>query len=321
VRGPDAVTERLRRSADVWHDAGGLSDSDLAERISLDGIDILIDLSMHTAEHRLLAFARKPAPLQGSWLAYAGSSGVETIDFRITDAVIDPDDARNDGVGEEILRMPDCWCCYAPLGDFPMPGALPAERDGIVTFGALNQFGKLREATMRNWAELLARVPNSRLLMVCPMGEARENTHRFFAAEGVPASRLELVAPGPWDEYIRLFHRMDIALDTFPFNGMTTTCHAMWMGVPVVTLAGAIPVARTGLSLLRTVGLAEWAAANEREYVEIATKWAGDIKALSDLRAGLRPRMQSSPLMDGRRFAEGLENAYRRMWRRWCEKQ
>lgn len=319
VRRPDAVTERLRRSSNAWHDVGLLSDAELAERIKEDEIDILIDLSMHTSAHRLLTFARKPAPLQGSWLAYAGSSGVETIDFRITDAVIEPNGSRDAGPGEQIVRLRDCWCCYAPLGEFPLPGSLPAAESGSVTFGSLNQFGKVGEATLRHWAELLAMVPNSRLLMVCPRGEATESTRRFFAARGVPAPRLELVAPAPWDEYIRLFNRVDIALDSFPFNGMTTTCHALWMGVPVVTRAGAMPVARTGLSLLRTVGLSEWAASNEREYLGIAAKAAGDFEKLSDLRAGLRSRMQASPLMDGRRFAEGLESAYREMWRRWCE--
>jgi predicted O-linked N-acetylglucosamine transferase (SPINDLY family) len=220
---------------------------------------------------------------------------------------------------EEVIRLPDSWCCYAPLGDFPAVGPLPARRRSLVTFGSLNQFAKIKEATLRGWTELLRKVPDSRLLMVCPPGQTAERTRRFFAAHGVDPTRLELFAPGPWNTYVQLFGNIDIALDSFPFNGMTTTCHALWMGVPVVTLAGTHPISRTGLSLLHTVGLPEFAAANEVEYLEIAAKWAMDLDRLEELRSSLRARIQASPLMDARRFARNIEAAYRRLWRQWCE--
>ncbi|HEY3900881.1 MAG TPA: tetratricopeptide repeat protein [Chthoniobacter sp.] len=319
VAQPDVVTARLRELADVWHDIFPLSDEEVAARVREDGIDILVDLSMHTAENRLLVFAREPAPLQISWLAHAGSSGVETIRHRLSDDKIEPDDLVDAASTERVIRLPESWCCYAPVDDFPAVGTLPARQHSVVTFGSLNQFAKIKEATLRGWAELLRRVPHSRLLMVCPPGQAAERASRLFAAQGVDPVRLELFAPGPWAAYVQLFGKIDVALDSFPFNGMTTTCHALWMGVPVVSLSGEHPISRTGLSLLHTVGLPEFAAASPAEYLEIAAKWAMDLDRLEELRSTLRARMQASPLMDAPRFARNIEAAYRRLWREWCE--
>ena len=319
VAQPDVITGRLRELADVWHDVFPLSDEELAARVREDGIDILVDLSMHTAENRLLVFAREPAPLQISWLAHAGSSGVETIPHRLSDAWIEPDDLLDAASNEQVIRLPDSWCCYAPLGNFPAVGPLPARERSLITFGSLNQFAKINEATLRGWAELLRTVPNSRLLIVCPPGQTAERTRRFFADHGIDPARLELFAHGPWTAYVQLFGQIDIALDSFPFNGMTTTCHALWMGVPVVTLAGAHPISRTGLSLLHTVGLPEFVAANQAEYLQIAAKWARDLDRLEALRSTLRSRLQASPLLDAPRFARNVEAAYRRLWQHWCE--
>jgi predicted O-linked N-acetylglucosamine transferase (SPINDLY family) len=296
-----------------------------------DGIDLLVDLSMHTADNRLLVFAREPAPLQISWLAHAGSSGVETIGYRLSDGRIEPDDLHDAASKEQVIRLPDSWCCYGPGrtggnpgrtgGDFPAVGPLPARERSFVTFGSLNQFAKIKEATLRGWAELLRRVPNSRLLMVCPPGQTEERIRGFFAGQGVDPARLEFFAHGPWAAYVQLFGKIDIALDSFPFNGMTTTCHALWMGVPVVTQVGANPVSRTGLSLLHTVGLPELATGSQAECIEIAAELAGDFDRLAELRSTLRARMQASPLMDAPRFARNVEAAYRSLWRRWCETQ
>ena len=321
VAQPDMITARLRELADVWHDVFALSDEEIAGRVREDGMDILVDLSMHTADNHLRVFAREPAPVRISWLAHAGSSGVETIRYRLSDGWIEPDDLIDTASEEEVIRLPDSWCCYAPLGDFPAVGPLPARGRSQITVGSLNQFAKIKEATLRGWAELLRKVPDSRLLMVCPPGQTAERVRHFFAAHDVDPARLELFAPAPWTAYVQLFGRIDIALESFPFNGMTTTCHALWMGVPVVTLAGAHPISRTGLSLLQTVGLPEFAAANEAEYLEIAAKWAMDLERLEELRATLRARMQASPLMDAPRFARNVEAAYRRVWREWCENQ
>ena len=241
-----------------------LSDAQLTELVRSDGIDILVDLSMHTSDHRLLAFARKPAPVQVSWLAYPGSTGLETIDYRLTDAHIDPPDQDDSELGEKAVRLPDAWCCYAPIEEFPPVGSLPAVQSGIVTFGCFNQFCKINDGVLSSWARILGTVPASRLLLVCPEGTASERTHAFFAARGIDRERVELGARSPWADYIQRFQRVDVALDPFPGNGMTTTCHALWMGVPVVTQTGTTAVSRAGSSLLHAMGMPEWVARKRR---------------------------------------------------------
>jgi predicted O-linked N-acetylglucosamine transferase (SPINDLY family) len=317
----DAVTARLRQSADGWREVSALSDEELAETVRADGIDILVDLAMHTADNRLPAFARKPAPLQASWLAYPGSSGMEMIDFRLTDAGIDPehpDAAAKEEAGGEAICLPDAWCVYEPIREFPPVGPLPAARSGVVTFGSLNQFGKINEAQMDCWARLMGAVPRSRLLLVCPAGQTRQRVAGLFARQGISSERLELVAPRPWSEYLRYLESIDLALDSFPCNGMTTTCHALWMGVPVITKAGASAASRAGVSLLTALGHREWIAASDEDYLHIAAGLAGDIPRLAELRAALRSEMQDSPLMDAPRFARHVEAVYRTMWQRWC---
>jgi len=319
-RRADAVTERLRKSADTWRDVHALSDAQLAECIRNDGIDLLVDLAMHTTDNSLPTFARKPAPVQISWLAYAGSTGVEAIDYRLTDSQIDPPGFDEDGLGGKPMRLPESWCCYEPIAAFPIVNALPARQIGEVTFGSLNQFCKLNDALLRSWAHLLKAVPRSRLLIVCPEGQARERTLAVFTALGIAPDRLEFVGLCSWPDYVALFGRIDIALDSFPCNGMTTTCHALNMGVPVVTRSGLTAVSRAGSSLLHTIGLTGWITRSEEDYIRVAAQWAGDLEALAELRAALRQRMQASPLMDPPRFARNMEAAYRAMWRRWCAK-
>jgi len=314
----DAVTERLRQSADVWREVRTLTDPQFADQVRKDGIDILVDLSMHTLDNRLAAFAHRPAPIRISWLAYPGSAGVDALDYRLTDARIDPVGAGEDEVGECPVRLPDYWCSYAPIGEFPPVGPLPAGETGRVTFGSFNFFWKVPEALLHCWAKLLAAVPGARLLMVCPAGRARERTRLIFASHGVAWERVEAVAPCPWADYIRLFTRADLALDTFPCHGMTTACHALWMGLPVVTRMGPSAVSRSSMSLLHTVGLPELVAQSEEEYIRLAVDWARDLGRLAEMRRTLRSRMQASPLMDAPRFARHVEAAYRALWRRWC---
>jgi len=318
VHHPDAITERIRKSADAWHDVRALSDVQLAERVRDDGIDILVDLSMHAADNRLPAFARKPAPVQLSWLSYPGSSGMEMIDYWLTDAHIEMPDTKDDGLGGQAILLPDAWCCYAPIEEFPPVSSLPAAQSGTVTFGSLNQFGKIQEGLLHCWARLLKTVPASRLLMICPEGQTQSRTLAFLSACGVTPDRLELIAPCSWADYIRLFERVDLALDAFPWNGMTTTCHALWMGVPTVTWAGKSAASRAGSSPLHTVGLSEWVAQSEEAYIRIAAEQAADLPRLTELRATLRARMQASPLMDAPRFARHVESAHRTIWQRWC---
>ena len=325
VQRPDAVTAGLKTLAAVWRDVGALSDEALAAQIRADGIDLLIDLSMHIASNRLPVFARRPAPVQVSWLAYAGTAGLPAIDYRLSDAYMDPPPAGSPALpGGEPVRLPDAWCCYHPLAETPAVADLPALRTPdrpAVTFGCLNQFAKVNPAVLRLWGRVLAAVPGSRLLLHAPGEETVHRRVRAILAEsgGVDGSRIDFVPPQTRPDYLRTYGRIDLGLDPFPFNGMTTTCEALWMGVPVLTTPGQTPGARVGGSLLSAVGLGELVARSEEELVGIAAALAHDLPRLARLRATLRARMQASPLMDGPRFARHAEAAYRAVWRRWCE--
>jgi protein O-GlcNAc transferase len=289
----------------------------LAEIIREDRVDILVDLAMHTAGNRLPVFARQPAPVQVAWLGYPGSTGLPCIGYRLTDACMEPPGEEPAWSAEEPVRLPDCWCCYHPADDSPEINPLPALSAEGVTFGSLNNFAKVNEGVLALWARVLEAVKGSRLVMFCPEGRTRERVWAFFAARGIATERVELVSFLPRWEYLSLYHRIDLGLDPFPCNGMTSTCDALWMGAPVVSLAGERPVSRAGLSLLSSIGLREFAASSEEDYVRIAFEAAGDLPRLADLRATLRPRMLASPLMDAPRFARNVEAAYRFMWKRW----
>ena len=315
---PDAITAKMRAATDVWHDVLGVSDTELAEQIRTERIDILIDLTMHSASNRLPLFALKPAPVQASWLAYPGQTGLETIDWRVTDSNLEPATNADNRGSEQALRLADLWCCYDPLDSFPPVSVLPAATAGHVTFGSMNSFSKISPVILDCWARLLKTVPTARLTMVCPEGSCRDRIHAAFAKHGVENARLELLAPLAWEDYVRFGERVDLCLDPFPCNGMTTTCHALWMGLPIVSLAGPLPASRSGLTLLSTIGLPELVTHSEEEYIRVAAELAGDIPRLAQLRATLRQRMQASPLMDAPGFARKMEAAYRTMWRRWC---
>jgi protein O-GlcNAc transferase len=321
VAQPDWITERLRGLAAGWRDTFGVPDARLAEMIREDGVDILVDLAMHTAGNRLAVFARQPAPVQVTWLAYPGSTGLRSIDYRLTDAHMDPPGEKPAWSAEEPVRLPDCWCCYDAAGESPEINASPALSAGSVTFGSLNNLAKAPERVLALWARILDAVEGSRLVMLCPKGRTRERIRAFFGAQGIAAHRVELVGSLPRWEYLTLYHRIDLALDPFPCNGMTTTCDALWMGAPVLTLPGEMPASRAGLSLLSSIGLGDLAAKSEEDYLRMATELAADLPRLADLRATMRARMRDSPLMDAPRFARNVEAAYRSMWERWLQKQ
>jgi protein O-GlcNAc transferase len=315
---PDWMTERLRALAGEWRNTAGVSDARLTDMIREDCVDILVDLTMHTAGNRLPVFARRPAPVQVTWLAYPGSPGLRGIGYRLTDAHMDPPGEGAPWSTEEPVRLPDCWCCYQPAGDSPEINALPASSSGRVTFGSLNNFAKVNERVMALWTRILQAVKESRLLMLCPEGRARERVRTFFGARGLKADRLELTGFLSRSDYLNLYQRIDLALDPFPCNGMTTTCDALWMGTPALTLPGAMPVSRAGLSLLSSVGLTEFVASSEEDYLRMAVAHSSDLPRLAKLRAALRPRMLASPLMDAPRFARNVEAAYRSIWQAWC---
>lgn len=320
VARPDEVTDRFRTLADEWRDTVGQSDRELALQIAADGIDILLDLAGHTEGNRLPVFGMKPAPVQISWLGYPNTTGLNTMDYRLTDAIADPDgDAY---YSERLLRLPRSFLCFRPLTPMPDVSPLPAAQSGHVTFGSMNNFSKVTGEVLDLWAQLMQRVPESRLLLKAKQLEDATVCKRVverFHGHGIPAERLTMLAalPSRADHFAQ-YHHMDIGLDPFPYNGTTTTCEALWMGVPVVTLRGDRHAARVGASLLTHVGLKELVANDAEEFLQIAAELAHNQKRLSMLRATLREKLQGSMLCDEPGFARDMEEALRDAWRAWC---
>ncbi|MGD0140039.1 MAG: tetratricopeptide repeat protein [Tepidisphaeraceae bacterium] len=318
VMRPDALTDQLRGYADVWRNIVGLSNSQAADLIRQDQIDILVDLALHTGSNRLLVFARKPAPVQVTWLGYCSSTGMDAMDYRLSDPYLDPPDTDLSLYSERTFRLPETYWCYSVPGPTPEPSPPPAAITGYVTFGCLNSFAKASPPALDLWAEILQAMPRSRLIVHSRAGKHLDVVRERFAGKGISPDRLEFPSRRPWHEYVQTYGRIDIALDPFPWGGGITTCDALWMGVPVISLVGPTAVGRGGASILANVGAPELIARTPQQYVQIATDLAGDLTRLAELRRTLRARMQASPLMDAPRFARNVEAAYRQMWRNWC---
>lgn len=327
VKTPDAVTERFRRLVseprpDHWRDTVGLSDNALAAAIRADGIDVLIDLAGYTTGSRLAVFAAKPAPIQASWIGYPATTGLTQIDWRITDALADPPGRTEDQYTEKLLRLPGGFNCYRPPDNAPDVGPLPADTAGHVTFGSFNHAAKVRDPALDLWAELLQRVAGSRLILKhrgFNYPAVRDDYIQGLERRGVAATRVDLVSyiADPRG-HLAAYNKVDIGLDPFPYNGTTTTCEALWMGVPIVTLAGGTHHARVGVSLLTRMGMPELIANSPRAYIDIAAGLADDRARLSRLRAELRSRMAASPLCDAKALTRDFEAALRTLWRDWC---
>jgi predicted O-linked N-acetylglucosamine transferase (SPINDLY family) len=238
---------------------------------------------------------------------------LDTIDYRISDPYLDPPEANNECFSEKTIYLPRTYWCYQPEADAPQVTPLPAQSARRTTFGCLNDLGKVTQPTLNLWRDLLRAVPGSQLLIYAPQGE-----HRQRIGAQIDPDRVQFVAHLPLQEYLATYNQIDIGLDPFPFNGGTTTCDALWMGVPVVSLVGTRPVSRAGLSILSNVGLPELVARSEDDYVKFAIELANDLPRLSELRSSLRQRMLASPLTDARQFARDIEAAYRQMWQAWC---
>lgn len=320
VSRPDRFTRRFQAAADRWRTTVGVSDDDVAELIRNDQIDILVSMAGHTAGNRLTVCARKPAPIQVSY-GDLSTTGLSTMDYWLTDAVIHPADTR-ERFTEELVRLP-MLVLHEPPADAPPVAPLPAGRTGRITFGSFNNPAKLTPAVLATWAQVLHAVPGARLVLGY-MNVLDDDVHRRrlierFAAHGIGAGSVETlgIAFERADHLARMAD-VDIALDPFPFNGCTSTFEALWMGLPVVTLAGRRWLGRMGTSFLSTAGMTEWIARDRPGYVATAVRLAGDIDALARIRAGLRQRIARSPLCDAPAYARSVEQAYRAVWRRWC---
>jgi predicted O-linked N-acetylglucosamine transferase (SPINDLY family) len=317
---PDAVTQRLRADADDWRDIWRLTDDALIELIRTDRIDILVDLSGHSLANRLAVFARRAAPVQVSYLGYPASTGLATMDYRITDAVTDPPIPADDWHCERLLRLPDSQWCFRPFGTPAMPGPLPARRAGFVTFGSFNNLTKASDTLLRCWVQILVKLPTAhlRLTRVRSAQRAAEIV-ALFGQSGVAPERIECMPYANDPPYGQQFEGVDIALDNYPYNGVTTTCESLYVGVPVVSLHGRNGVSRSGLSLLGTLGLGELVASTPKQYIEIAVALGSDLLRLEQLRASLRGRFEQSSLRDERRFAANFEDLLRTAWQQRLE--
>lgn len=317
-RTSDEMTESIRSRVTEFREITDLDDATAAAQIRSDRIDILVDLSGHLRNNRLLVFARKPAPVQMTYLAYPGTTGMSAVDYRITDDLSDPPGAHDHHYREELIRIPDCLWCFRPPKNIPEVAPLPLLRNGHVTFGCTNAIIKVTDAMLEVWAKILISVPNSRLIFatVPPLG--RDRVINTLARHGIRQERFTMIDRVPREEFWALYSQIDIMLDTFPCNGGTTTCEALWLGTPVITLVGNAFQSRAGFSLLSAIGMPEFVASTQAEYIEKATALAGDRDKLVTIRNGLRTRMLNSPLLDGKRFTSNLEAIFREVWTRWC---
>ena len=317
----DDSTARMKAVVANWRQVDKLNDEDLARLIQSDGIDILVDLAGHTALNRLGVFIRKPAPIQVTWIGYPNTTGLSTMDYRITDALADPVGAADVLHTERLLRLPECFSCYQAPKNSPDVGPLPALANGFITIGSFNNFAKITPHVMRVWIDIMNRVPRSRLLL---KNRSLDNPRLKqlildeLCKHGADAKRVELRSPDISSiEHLNGYNLLDIALDSFPYNGTTTTCEALWMGVPVIALAGNNHVSRVGVSQMTNLGLPELIARDTNDYVNIAVALANDVPRLAALRSGLRERLKNSPLMNVPRFTKNLEEAFDLIWKKY----
>jgi len=319
----DDVTRRIAEVATKWHDVTSLSTEQTANVIHTDRVDILVDISGYAGISPMNILASRPAPVQASWLGYLSTSGMTRVDYRISDAFADPPGDADRFHTEKLLRLPHSQWCYRP----PVPvesGASPAAappctRNGFFTFGSFNQAAKLSPTSRRLWAEILKRTPGSKLLVVgVPPGPATQMLIEEFSGHGIDPSRVAIEPRRQLEDYFKTLRSVDVALDTLPYSGGTTTCDTLWMGTPVLTLPGSRSVSRSACSILGTLGMREWMATSPEDYIAKAVRAASDTGWLSEQRRALRERMRASPLMDEARFARDIEALYRQMWRTWC---
>jgi len=318
-RAVDNVTQRIRQRADHWRDTVDMSDAALEQVIRNDRIDILVELAGHTAGNRLRLLARRVAPVQVSYLGYPCTTGLPQMDYYITDKLVDPE--GSEAFYSEKLAYIPVFSCYQPCTETIMAGPLPFLRNGRITFASLNNPRKFHDELIALWSDVLSSVADSVLVMQ-GKGFKNEGVIRHFAEKfahhGINRDRLVFHPPMPFEDHLRLYRDIDIALDTYPWNGHTTSCHALWMGCPVIAMLGKRHASRMAGSVLMNIGHGELVASSEDEYVDIAVRLAADTERLSTLRASLRDRMRESPLCDGKTFQNELENVYQDMWKAWC---
>ena len=316
----DEMTLKIRERVDGFRDITNLDDAAVADLIRDDGIDILVDLSGHLRGNRLLVFARKPAPVQITYLAYPGTTGMSVMDYRITDSWCDPPGEHDSHYCEELIRLPGCMWCFNPPQGMPEVAPLPAQKSGGITFASTNSIAKVSDEMLELWSRIVLSVPASRIVFATVPPKGRERVLSVLAGNGVGMERVAFFDRLPRDQFWAMYDQIDILLDTNPCNGGTTTCEALWLGVPVVSLRGQVFQSRAGFSILNAVGLPDLVAQTREEYHDKAVRLASDLPALSALRSRLREQMRCSSLVDGKGFTREIERLYQEVWRRWCKK-
>ncbi|MEO8004600.1 MAG: tetratricopeptide repeat protein [Betaproteobacteria bacterium] len=315
----DAYTARVRRLADVWRPASRMKSEDLADMINADAIDILVDLAGHSGSPNLRVFAQRPAPVQATWVGYLNTTGLTRIHYRISDERCDPQGLTDRYHTEKLVRLPHSQWCYRPFEEVAYEPEAACVKNGYVTFGSFNQTFKISSQVRALWGRILTQVADSRFVVVGVVNDrAREDLLRDLENDGVDRARITMAPYLPVEEYYRWYNRVDIALDTMPFSGGTTTCDALWMGTPVVTMPGVRSWSRSAGSILTTLGLQDWIAKSPEDYVRLAVQFAGNPALIAGLHKSLRSKMLDSPMTDKRQFARDMESAYRRMWQSWC---
>jgi predicted O-linked N-acetylglucosamine transferase (SPINDLY family) len=318
----DDVTRLLQQSVEHWHSIAGIEDRLVADLIRRDEIDLLIDLSGHTDRNRLAVFARHPAPVQITWLGYLNTTGLPAMNYRICDRHTDPEGAAEHLHTERLYRMPHSQWCYAPVYELTLNLRPHAERPNAIVFGSFNQYAKISDSCLDLWCSLLRAAPEASLVVLdVPPGKTQDAFRRRLLQRNINRDRVSVRGRLGISEYFAAIANVDIALDTFPYNGATTTLDTLWMGVPLVALHGDRSIARSGYSLLQSIDAPELIASGPREYVDLNLRLVRDTSWRNTLRATLRNRLAASPLMDSVRFAADLEAGYRHMWRAWCASQ
>lgn len=322
VQCPDRTTERLQSKFDHYQNICGVNDKIVAGMIERDQIDILVDLGGHTDNSRLTVLAYKPAPIQVAYLGYSNTTGVQTIDYRLTDSFANPPESQK-FYTEELIFLPGCFTCYKPPDFAPPVAPLPAIRKGYITFGSSNNSCKIHPLTLNIWAKILKATDGSHIQLRFRGGNNQEMRSRYFQKFeelGISRERIEIYGWKNFVDYLQSYGQMDVALDTFPWNGHTTTCEALWMGVPTVSLAGKPFVSRVALSVLSNMGLESFAVPTLEKYVTKAVSLAQNLGSLAKMRASMRERMSAGVLCDAKGFANNVEAAYCKMWHRWCQR-
>lgn len=321
----DEMTWKIKEHAHIWRDAAHISDENLAQVIHNDQVDILVDLAGHTGRHRLQVFARKPAPVQVTWLGYPNTTGLEAMDFRLTDSIADPEGHADRLSSERIIRMPRGFHCFAKPEDAPDVAPTPALDNGYITFGSFNNLAKINKQVVALWSKILRKLPGSRLVLKSRSLEDPEAKSRYrdlFAEHKIDPERVDILDRVPsFAGHLQTYSRVDIGLDPFPYNGTTTTCDALYMGVPVLTLLGDRHCGRVGASLLSLIGRQQWIGKNKKQYIELAQDLARDPHKLQEIRQGLRQELQQSPLGDMAGFGRDMQDTLRSIWREWCARQ